>query len=258
MRSVGSSRSQVGSSVGTASRSTAAGRSTSGPGSRPPARPSQVPLIAGGAALLLVVGVGVWMAVRTPDTPARPSPGAATPAPVVNELSRTLARTQAELAEKRLRAGDYNEALRLAGLAVQLDPQNTAAAEVLEKARAVRDQAEAAASTGKRSLAAGNRAGAAESLWSLLLLDPRHPATAELVPALEAELKARAEDARKRAADARAAAEKGNAGTLDTFKDGVGLTRDGETAVRAGRFATATLKYLTAREAFEKARQALK
>jgi serine/threonine protein kinase len=243
-------RSQVGSPAG----SGAALRS----GSRPPVRRSPWPLIAGGAALALAVVIGAWLTLRQP-APARPvTSTAVTPAPVVNELSRTLAADQAELAKKRLQAGDYNEAFRLADRALKLDAGNAEAQDVLQKARAVRDEADAAASTGKRNLAAGNKPGAAESLWSLLLLAPEHPAAAELVAALEAELKPRSEEARRRATDARAAAEKGNATTLEAFKDGVGLAREGEAAAKAGRFATATRKYLEARESFEKARQSLK
>jgi serine/threonine protein kinase len=225
-------------------------------GSRPPVRRTPWPLVAGGLALALAVGIALWLALR-PKPPAVTAT-AATLAPEVNTLSHTLAADQAELARKRLQAGDYNEAFRLAERALKLHSKNAEAQEVLQQARAIRDQAASAAALGKRSLTAGNRAGAAEALWSLLLLDPRHPAAGELVSALEAEMKLRAEDARQRAAEARAAAEKGNAGGVDTFKEAMGLVREGEAAVKAGRFASATRKLLEAREAFEKARRALK
>jgi tetratricopeptide (TPR) repeat protein len=212
--------------------------------------------VAGGLALALAVGVALWFALRPP--PPAPRPTVATPAPEVNTLSQTLAADQAELARKRLQAGDYNEAFRLAERALKLHAQNKEAQDVLAQARAIRDQAASAAALGKRSLTAGNRAGAAEALWSLLLLDPRHPTAGDLVSALEAEMKPRAEDARQRAAEARAAAEKGNAAGVDTFKDAVGMVREAEGAVKASRFASATRKYLEARESFEKARRALK
>jgi eukaryotic-like serine/threonine-protein kinase len=245
-----------GGSVASASGS---GARSSASGTIPPVAGGLWLVVVGAGAVFVVLLVfGLWFVFRPSNSRVEASPPATTRPAQVNELARTLAASQAELAQKRLVAGDYNEALRQAEKAVRLDPTNAEAQDVVQKAGALRDRVEKAATEARRAMGEGGEAAAADALWNLLVLDPHHPAVTDLLPRLEKALGSRSEEARRRAAQARSAAEKANASGVDAFKDAVNLSRDGDTAAKASRFATATQKYLEAAAAFERAGQAVK
>jgi tetratricopeptide (TPR) repeat protein len=211
------------------------------------------PLYAGGLAAVaaaVVAGLVVVgrMSGRAPATPPPTAPHAQ-----VDRLAQELVGSQIELARRRFDAGDYRAAAREAERAVKLDPGNAEAKDIVSRARGIVDEADRTATAARAAAAAGDKAGAAQGLWQLLVADPGHPAVDELAPAHEATFRPRADEARRLLADARSAAEKASATNLDPFREATALARDGDASYKAGRFATAARQMLQARDRFERA-----
>jgi hypothetical protein len=172
----------------------------------------------------------------------------------VDTLARELARTQVELARKRLEAGDDADAAARAESALKIDPTNAEAQKIAAEARGRLEQVDKAAGTARAALASGDAQGAAQAFWSLAALSPGHAAAAELAPRLDTALQGRVDEARRVAAAGRATAEKNPAAAVQpAFREGVALSRDADLDARAGRSGSAVLKFLRARERFERA-----
>lgn len=206
-------------------------------------------LVTGLAVAAVLAGVVLaWLLLRRGAPAAAPSPGTQ-----VDTLARAVAVTQAELARKKLDAGDYEDAARQAERALGFDPSNADARDVQRRARAVlleRGNAERAA---REAAASGDAARAAEALWALMRVHPEAASIADLAPAREAAFEGRAEEARRTMVTARAAADSAGFAGVDAFKDGERLAREGDGAARARRWATAAARFLAARARFTRA-----
>lgn len=251
------SASRPGTLTGRSSVGTSRAASRSGPASRSQARPpSRLPLYIGAAAAVVLAGVAGALFVGSSNLTAPSSPPS-TRAAQVDALARELARTQVELAGKRLEAGDYADAAARADKALNLDPSNAEAKKILADARGRLEQIDKATTSARSALAAGDPAGAAQAFWTLAQLNPADPAATELAPRIDAALQPRVDEARRLAAEARTRVEKNKAAAAQaTFREGMDLLRDAEADTRAGRAGLAVLKYLRARERFERAERA--
>ena len=210
---------------------------------------SNLPLLAvGGLAVAAVaVAVGLWMRPVAPA--ASSSPGKA--APQIDKLARAVAETEVELAEKRLAAGDYDDAAYRAERALKFDPDHAGAKDVLAKARQARERIDA--SVAEARAAGSDPSRAADAYWRLLELAPDHAAAAELAPRLDPSLRSRAEEARQRATAARQGAEKARANRVDSFQEGISILQEAEAALKGRRYAVAARDYMRARIRFERA-----
>ncbi|HET7746557.1 MAG TPA: serine/threonine-protein kinase [Vicinamibacteria bacterium] len=222
----------------------------------PAARSSKAPLVIGGAVGLLVVLIGVYALTRTGAVAPSPPPPA--PNAQVDQLTRTLAQQQAELARKRLDAGDHEEATRQAERALTLDPQNADAKGILERAKKAAADIEQAADAARKAALEGQGEAVVRALFTLMSLDPEHEAVKELLPRHEAPFRGRVEEARQLTAAARSEADKAGAAAIGDYRDAVTRARDAEVAARESRFGTATLRYLEARLRFDRARRAMR
>ena len=191
--------------------------------------------------LLLAVGAILWARREVSVGSAVAPPPAA---PKLDGLARAVVETQVELARKKLDAGDYEQAARQAERALKLDPESAAAKAVLAKATGLRDQISQAVS--------GARAGAADSYWQLLQLNPDHSAAAELAQAFDSTFKARADEARRLMSTEQVAAEKAQAARLEDFKEGLSLAREGDASLQTKAYAAAARNFMRARERFQK------
>jgi tRNA A-37 threonylcarbamoyl transferase component Bud32/tetratricopeptide (TPR) repeat protein len=220
------------------------GRATaSRSGSRPPASGgSRRTLVIGLVVALLAVAGGSW-ALRA-FVLGRPS---ATPPPEVANLAAAVADTQVELAQRKLDAGDYAEAVRQAERALKLFPANA-------EARAVAGEAEAGLARVEAALlalrqAAGGSASAAAA-FELMKIAPRHPDAEVAAAAAGTAFRPRAEEARRLAAEARVAA---GASRGPAYTDGVALEKEGEQSLRTGQAVSAAQSFLEARIRFQRA-----
>jgi serine/threonine protein kinase len=240
--------------VGTSERS--ASGSQSGPSLSASAssagRGSLLPwTVAGVAVVAIVVTVFlVWRAGLARPPSAAPSGNAE-----VQTLARTLAQTQVELARRKLDDRDFEEAAHQAQRALELDPRNAAAEEVLRQAREVLDKVDAAATEARAAKKAGDAAREATAAWTLMQLDASHAAVTELAPELGASFRGRAEEARRMMEEARKAATDALASRLPSFEDGTSLAQQGDKAFRAGQFGLAAQRFLQARDHYQRAQR---
>jgi tetratricopeptide (TPR) repeat protein/predicted Ser/Thr protein kinase len=197
-----------------------------------------------GALLLLGIAVvGARVALMPPT--AQPT----TP-PQLNRLAEAVIQTQVELANKKLRAGDYKDAARQAERALKLDPKNAQAREVLDSAQRTLKELDQAV-TDARSSAPADADKAKAALWRVIQLDPDNAVVEEVAHSYEPQFRGSAEDARKLALDARALSEKAH----DTVPEGTSLLSEAENAFKAGKYVAAARRFVKARNAFDRARQ---
>jgi serine/threonine-protein kinase len=214
--------------------------------------PRRSPLVyAGGVALLIAVAAAGYV--------LRPAPRAEPPAPAgqdrIGALTRALAERETKLAEKELADRNVAGAIAHVEEALKLDPDDAAARQVMEKARALAAERDGAAEEARRAFAAGDADSASRALARLLGLDPKHPVAAELSGKLNSRFRAQAEGARRDLRRAQGEAERANARPLDAFGEGVGLAREGEVLMQRGEFAVAARKFIEGRQSFDRARR---
>jgi len=234
-------------------------RSGSGSGSRSSSSASgtgagarALPWLAAAAVVVVVLAaVGIFVARGGLGTSAGSAGGAESAA--VQDLAKTLAQTQVELATRRLDDGDFAEAAQRAEGALKLDPRNEEAREILDRAREVLDKVAAAEAEAREAAAAGETARQAEAVWTIMRLDPAHSLVGEMAPGLGDAFRPRAEDARRLAGDARKDAEGGRANRLPEFQDGAALEEEAEKSFRAGRYGIAAQQFLEARDRYARA-----
>jgi serine/threonine-protein kinase len=214
---------------------------------------SLLPWLVTAAALVLVVVIGSY-AWREARGPAASGDGA--PAGAVQELASAVVETQVELARRRLDAGDFAEAATRAERALKLDPDNGEAQEILDRARRVLDEVEAAANRARDAATAGDAATQADALWDLMRIAPSHEVVETMAPSLGETFRPRAEEARRLMTESRDAAQAAGASRLPEFVRGNRLGQDGEGAFGDGDFGTAAQRFLQARDLYERARKA--
>jgi tetratricopeptide (TPR) repeat protein len=177
---------------------------------RPSARPSALPWVVGGLALVALAGGGVWLwrgqasspgvvavdsspaalpaptpAPPTPVPSLEPTPSVPTPEPaptLAAAAGKAAARIQA--AQAAFRSGQYDRAVAAAQEALREDPASPAASEVLERSLAGQ-KAAVSLRTAEAALAKGDLAGAEAALAAARTLAPWDRGAAELASRLE-------------------------------------------------------------------------
>jgi hypothetical protein len=215
---------------------------------------SRAPLYLGGGLALvgLLLAGGFALAIRQPP-PAAPR---VEPRPL-NDLTRALVASQVELARNKLDEKSYRDAATRADQALRLDPTNDEARQLLARARGALQELDAADAEARAALAAGDAEKAAQGLWSVLLLDPRHEGINDLVPLLNPVFRDRAARAKELMSEARAAADRGKASAQAGFAAGVSAGADGDWLLSKKQYAAAAARYLDARDEFERARRSV-
>jgi serine/threonine protein kinase len=208
-------------------------------------------LYAGGAALLLAVAAAGYF--LRPASRVEPPPPAAQDR--VDALTQALAEREAKLAEKELADRNLAGAISHAEEALKLEPDSSAAKAVVERARALEGERDAAAAEARRAFDAGDPDLAARALARLLALEPKHPVAAELSGKLNSRFRSQAEGARRELRRAQGEAERANARSLDGFVEGVALAGEAEASMKRGEFAVATRKFVEGRQGFERSRR---
>ncbi len=204
-----------------------------------------------GAALLLILGGGLWLWLGRAQGPA--SPPSNIREEQVGALTGLLATSQVELAQESLKDKDYSRAVSFAGQALKLEPQNAEAKQILDKVSALLKEVDEAASQARAAVQEGDTATASRALARVLAIDPNHPVAGELSAKLNRYFRGQAEEARKKLEEARLAAERGKAGTLAPFAEAAAAAREAERLFTGAEFAVATRKFLEGRDGFARA-----
>jgi len=220
----------------------------------PPRPSSRVPVFVGaGVVAAAAVALGVWLLARgdsKPDGPGRPGSNQA-----VGALTQQLVGSQVLLARKQLDDKDYKGAAEQAESALKLDSNSSEARDVLQRARAVLAELDAAAVEARTAFDAGDSERASRALAKVLSLDPNHPIAGELSARLNTQFRSQAEDARQAARRAQGAAEHARARASEGFTEGLTLAREGDASFKRSEYAVATRKFLDARDSFDHARR---
>jgi hypothetical protein len=168
-----------------------------------------------------------------------------------DNMALVLASTQADLAQRRLEAGDYRAALQSAERALQVVPGHAEAKAVQETAQGIVDKVDTAVAALGAARSGGNAAGAATALWELMLIDPDHPEAGNLEPAGETAFQSRVTEARSAMSQAKQAAS--SASNLPMYREGVSLEERAEADIQAKRFGSGVRNLLRSRNRFERA-----
>ena len=240
-------------------------RATPPPQMPPPARPvepsrpepsgdggagSKMPIFAGGAVLVVLAAVGIYLLTRPEAVPPPPPPE--TTQQVVDP---SIARHVAE-AERALAGRSFAKAIEQANLALQKDPQNAGARGVLEQAQAAQKKIEASVADVRRAMDAKDVAGASRALEELMRQDPSHPSVPPFREALNGAFRSRAEQAQTEMKQAQRAATQAKATSQAEFKAAILTGREAEALLARNEFVNATQKFYQARDGFDRAYQA--
>jgi tRNA A-37 threonylcarbamoyl transferase component Bud32/tetratricopeptide (TPR) repeat protein len=220
-------------------------------GSVPPVAPrrSRLGLLVGLAVVVLAIAGGaLWL--RSPGAGRPPSPP---PSAEASSLTRRAVASQLEVARRRLDAGSFEDAAREAERALELDPQNAGAREVLDRANAAMKAVDAAVAAVQAATAANDRERMAGAALDLMTLVPAHPEAARAAAAAGPLFRPRADTARRLEQDARRAAERAGSGRTPAFAEAVDSEQKGEQALQAGQPVAAAQRFSEARLAFERA-----
>ncbi len=219
-------------------------------------RAGALPLVAAAGLLVLLLGVAagaLWLRAR-----ARPGPSAApsVAASQVGALTRALATTQAQLAQRELENKNYAVAAQQAENALQLVAGQPDAVRVLAQARDRQKELDEGIATARALLDRGDMLAASQQLSRVLELDPRHPAAAELSARLNGAFQAEADAAAQSMRAARAEATAAGAGGRPEFTAAAEKARAGGELAQRGEYADATRTFLEARDGFDRVRRA--
>jgi serine/threonine protein kinase len=141
-------------------------------------RPSRVPLIAGLALGVVLLGGIAYFVARPPASDVSPI---ATNVPATSEPSSSEAvRSRVALAATSLQARNYRAAAAYAGEALTLDSQNADALRIAGEARAMLERFDTALADARGRLAASDLSGAARALEMARDIDPTAPTIIEL------------------------------------------------------------------------------
>jgi serine/threonine-protein kinase len=135
-----------------------------------------LPLVAGGAAVLLLLGGGafLWQRSRQAPTPVTAGPTG------VELMTRQLVMTKLELAQAKLEVKDYAAAAAEAQQVLQLEPGNAQAVAVQKQVQDILGQLAQAANDARAAVKTGNLESASAALERVMAIDPQHPVAAEL------------------------------------------------------------------------------
>jgi eukaryotic-like serine/threonine-protein kinase len=210
----------------------------------------KMPVFAGGAVLVVLAAVGIYLATRPEEI--RP-----TPPPVTTEqaVDPAIAR-HVEQAQRALANRSFKAALEQANLALQKDPQNAAARQVVEQAQAAQKRIEAAVADVRRAIEAKDVAAASRGLEALIREDPANPAVPEFREALNGAFRSRAEQAQAEMKQAQREATQARATSQAEFKAAILTGREAEALLARNEFVNATQKFYQARDGFTRAREA--
>ena len=219
-------------------------------------RPGTLPLVAAaGAVLLLLVVIAAsffWLRARPRPKP-QASPSAASAE--VSALTRALATTQVQLAQRELENKNYAAAAQQAESALHLVSGQLEAARVLAQARERLKDLDDAVATARGLVDKGDMQAASRQLSRVLELDPRHPAAAELSARLNSAFQAEAETAAASMRSARI--EAAGASQRPEFAAATEKVRVATDLAQRGEYADATRTFLEARDGFDRARRAV-
>jgi serine/threonine protein kinase len=233
----------------------AAGRSGRSRGVQPggPVAGGRSPFVYAAAALglLIVAGGAAWMLI-----PHGSGKDGGDVRPQLGALKTQLLASQIQLAQKALEDKDYRNAQTHAEEALKLDPTNSDAQQLGDRAKRALGELEATARAAREALDGGDYAGAARGLEKLLSLDPNHPAAADLSARLNRHFRSQAEEARRTARSAQTSADRARARSLPDYAGAAALLKEGESSFAREEFAVAARKWLDARDGFERARRA--
>jgi Tfp pilus assembly protein PilF len=212
--------------------------------------PSRMPLYIGGA--VGVVAIGIVAAVLL-----RPSPKTDGGDTAQRDSAQTqmLLDQMVEVARKNLELKDYKGAVEQADKVIKLDPANSEAAQVRDRARKTLGDLDAAANEARVAVQAGDTDKASRAITRVLEIDPNHPVAAELSSQLNSRFKAEADRARQEMRSASGAAQRAGA-TLADSTSAVSLGRQAEEMFQKSQFMAATQRFLESRDGYDRARSA--
>ena len=211
----------------------------------------KMPVFAGGAVLVVLAAVGIYIATRPEET--KPSPPPETTAqPVVDPA---IAR-HVEDAQRALAGRSYKTALEHANRALQKDPQNAAARQVVDQAQAAQKRIEALVADVRRAIDAKDIAAASRGLEELIREDPANPAVPQYREALNGAFRSRAEQAQAEMKQAQREATQARATSQADFKAAILAGREAEALLAKNEFVNATQRFYQARDGFARAREA--
>jgi serine/threonine protein kinase len=202
-----------------------------------------------GVAGLLVVGLGGYLLLTGRGAPA-PSSAAGS----IGNVLKDLALTRAQVAQKKLDAGEYEDALKRAEEALKADPDQPLAREVKEKATEIQTRVEKAAKEARPEGGGPPTEATRAAYWTLLQVAPAHPDTESLAALYDSSMQKEAQAAKGLLARAQKAADElpgARAGT--DFGSGEQLTKKADLAFQSGRFAAAARGFMLARDHYRRA-----
>jgi hypothetical protein len=174
----------------------------------------------------------------------------------VSALTRALATTRAQLAQRELDDKNYAGAVKQAQSALEVVSDDPDATRVLAAARTRIQEIDEAIATARDLVEKGDTQAASQQLSRLLELDPRHPAAAELSARLNSAFQAEAEAAATSMRSARGGATEARANERPEFASASEKARLAAELVTKGEYADATRTFLDARDGFDRARRA--
>jgi len=210
-----------------------------------PGRSGGIWVIVGAVTLLLVVGFGL---LRWRSGPSDPGSGGK-----LDLVMKDVAKKKAELAQNRLEAGDYEDALEKAADALNYDPDQAVGKKVKAEAEKIKARVEKAAAQAKPAEGGGSTPEGRAAYWDLVQAAPERPEARDLAGPHEAGLRPEAEEARRLLEGAQKAAAATRASELDDFKTAKRLAGEGEAAFREGRYASAAREFMRARDRYRRA-----
>ena len=222
------------------------------PVSRPAivARPSRAPLYIGATVIAVLMLGGAVVLLKRPQAPV-----AATEDRQAKTLVSVAVETQLDAARRSLEFKDLEGAIAAAGKALQLDPGNAAAQDLLERARATLDEVESVARVAREAAEAGDLDAASKALSRVLALMPKHPVAGELSVQLASRFKAQADAASTEMNRAAETARRAGASSLRAYADAAALAARAESAYDKKQYTEAAQHFLEAQRAYEVSRR---
>ena len=199
--------------------------------------------------LVVLAAAGIYMLTR-PEAAPPPPPSTTQPA-ADPSIERHVAEAQRALASR-----SYKAALEQASLALQKDPQNAAARQVVDEAQAAQRRIEASVADVRKAIDSKDIAGAARALEELIRQEPSHPSVPQFREALNGAFRSRAEQAQAEMKRAQREATQARATSQPDFKAGILAGREAEALLAKNELVNAHQRFHQARDAFDRAREA--
>jgi serine/threonine-protein kinase len=211
----------------------------------------KMPVFAGGVVLVVLAAVGIYLVTRPETKESPPPPETTQPAAVDPAVARHVEEAQRALANRALKP-----ALEQANLALQKDPQNAAARQVVEQVQAAQKKIEATVAEVRKAMDAKDVASASRALEELIRQDPSNPSVPQFREALNGAFRSRAEQAQAEMKQSQKEAAQAKATSQADFKAAVLTGHDAEALLAKNEFVNATQKFYQARDGFARAREA--